>query len=290
MSGDGGHLAITVDVEFFDSAFLFRGRCEDPPDAVRDLGREGVWYVADLLERHDARGTFFVLGEIAERSPDLVAELRQRGHEVASHGYSKSHPDLRSCGDDRLAFEVERSREVLEEATGDRIAGFRAPAFSANDAVLERVADAGYAYDSSVVPCRRIPGFYGGEDHHSWDERASGSDDDRGVTELPIGVEPSVKLPLSGAWMRLLGRRYAEWGIRRHLRARPATVLYVHPWELVDLPRHDEIPRRVYWRTGEYTRETLRRIVAEHANRLAPMTDLRRLVDAPVTARSEGAA
>jgi len=273
---DDGNLVVTVDVEFFDTPFLFRDRAGAAPSAVENCGREGVWFVADLLERHGIRGTFFILGEIGEEDPELVAELADRGHEIASHGYSKSHPDLRECSDDRVSKELTKSKSILEDIIGDSIEGFRAPAFSMDDSVMREVATAEYHYDSSVVPGIPISGFYGtpGAPLGSFaSEEWFGTE---GVTEFPVAVEPRFRLPLSGAWMRLLGRKYTLWGTKRHLRQNGTTVIYIHPWELVDLPRYDVIPKRVYWRTGQYTRETLEQLVSAHSE---SGTTLKQVVD-----------
>jgi hypothetical protein len=134
--------------------------------------------------------------------------------------------------------------------------------------------DVGYSYDSSVVPCRRIPGFYGMPDaphdpflSESWLSTT-------GFVEFPVATAPVFRLPLSGAWMRLLGRRYSLWGIRNHMKHHPVTVLYIHPWELVDLPDFDAIPRRTTWRTGEFVRDTLTELVREHNSHIETLGSL----------------
>jgi peptidoglycan/xylan/chitin deacetylase (PgdA/CDA1 family) len=277
-----------VDLEFFDSAFLFRDRAGFVPEETRDLGVEGVEFVADLLERNGARGTFFVLGEVAEQDPDLIADLADRDHEIASHGYSKSHPDLREIDRNEVERELEASKRILQEVTGTRVKGFRAPAFAMDDSVMDVVAALGYAYDSSVVPSRRIPGFYGSSDAPTEPFPSGEFFSADGVFEYPVSVAPYLKLPLSGAWMRLLGRRYALWGLRGRMRRDPVSVVYVHPWELVDLPRYDVIPNRVYWRTGEYTRRTLESMVSEHAEAITTLEDIPSRADTETEKTAEG--
>lgn len=267
MAPDPPRLALTVDLEFYDTVYGFSDDRPEPTPESRDLGVEGVEFVASLLEAHDVRGTFFVLGEIAEERPDMVADLAGRGHEVASHGYSKSHPDLRAQSREVVVEELESSKAILEDVTGESVEGFRAPAFSQDDDVLAALADVGYHYDSSVVPGRSIPGFYGVPDapHTPYTvEPATASD----LVELPVSVAPWVRLPISGAWMRLLGRRYARWGVRRRLARDGYAMVYVHPWELVDVPHVEGIPRRVSFRTGAHARRTLESIVEAHADAL----------------------
>jgi polysaccharide deacetylase family protein (PEP-CTERM system associated) len=267
-------LAVTIDLEFFDTVFLFRGRNQHVPEGVEEIGVDGVAFIADLLEDHGCRGTFFVLGEVAEQRPELIADLASRGHEIASHGYSKAHPDLRTMDREAVSEEVVPAREILEDVTGQEIVGYRAPAFAMDEDVLSVVRDAGHEYDSSLVPSRRIPGFYGTADaprHPFPAEEWYGVD---GITEFPVTVAPYVRLPLSGAWLRLLGRRYALWGLSKAMETGAPLTTYIHPWEFADVPNFDAVPRRVPWRTGAYTRQTFEAIVERYADRIAPMSEV----------------
>lgn len=272
-------LAITVDLEFVDSAFLFRGRNECAPAGTGEMGLNGVEFIADLLERHGCRGTFFILGEVAENRPELVADLANRGHEIASHGYSKSHPDLRELRRSDVHEEVVSAKEILEDIVGDDIAGYRAPAFAMDEDVLSVVRDAGFAYDSSLVPSRRIPGFYGDADAPKLPFEATEWYGVGGISEFPITVAPLVGLPVSGAWIRLLGRMYALWGLSKAMNAYPAVTTYIHPWEFIDVPQFDELPRRVPWRTGEYVRASFEQLIARYSDQIAPMGEVLREYD-----------
>lgn len=273
-------LAITVDVEFFDSPFLFRDRAPDRiPNEARTMGIEGLKFIANLLERHGARGTFFTLGEVAQQVPETIADLTKRGHEIASHGYSKSHPDLRERSRGTVREELDKSKRAIENVTDEPVEGFRAPAFAINDEVLEVVHDVGYTYDSSVVPGRHIPGFYGTPNAPQNPFHSDRWFSTPGVFEFPTATAPYFRLPISGAWMRLLGRRYVLWGVRNHMKRHSVTVLYVHPWELVDVPQYDPIPRRVAWRTGPYTRKILQTLVRKHAPHIRTVGSLQNNFD-----------
>jgi peptidoglycan/xylan/chitin deacetylase (PgdA/CDA1 family) len=214
----------------------------------------------DVLADHDATATFFVVGEIAEENPDVIAEMDECGHEVASHTHT--HRLLSSLDADAQTAELERSRDAIRAATGQEIEGFRAPAFDVPTGLIGRLAETGYSYDSSIVPARRIPGWYGGT--HSMTTPGSttafisGSPD---LGELPISVMPHLRLPLSGAWTRLLGRRYTQVGMEAVARNGGTPVLYFHPWEFVDLPAIEGVPRRVTWRTGSWLRDTIQRLL-----------------------------
>jgi peptidoglycan/xylan/chitin deacetylase (PgdA/CDA1 family) len=236
------------------------------------MGLDGVEFIAELLERHDCRGTFFILGEIAEQRPELVADLAVRGHEIASHGYSKSHPDLRELSRAAVREEVVSAKDILEGIVDTELAGYRAPAFAMDEDVLSVVRDAGFEYDSSLVPSRRIPGFYGDADAPKLPFEATSWYGVDGITEFPITVAPFVGLPVSGAWMRLLGRTYALWGLSKAMDRHPVATTYVHPWEFIDVPHFDEIPRRIPWRTGEYMRDAFERIVSRYSEQIGPMS------------------
>jgi hypothetical protein len=127
------------------------------------------------------------------------------------------------------------------------------------------LAEEGYEYDSSVVPCRSIPGWYGGEFETEEPSPAREIDPDApaGIAEVPVSVMPGVRLPLTGTWLRFFGVNYTILGMRLLARRGISPVLYIHPWELVDLPAVNGIPKRVYVRTGDYMRQAVRRILAE---------------------------
>src|SRR5260221_1962841 len=109
----------------------------------------------DLLKRHDVKATFFVLGWIAERQPELVAEISRQGHEIANYGYA--HRDVQQMTRDEFRADARRSRDLLEIASGRRVLAFRIPQglTSPEDLwVLDILAEEGYVYDSSVVAYR----------------------------------------------------------------------------------------------------------------------------------------
>ncbi|MCF8107698.1 MAG: DUF3473 domain-containing protein [Desulfohalobiaceae bacterium] len=194
------------------------------------------------------KATFFVLGWIARRCPGLVREIRERGHEVASHGDGHLLCSDMSCSD--LDRDLQKSKALLEDLCGREVAGYRAPSFSVSEKVLDRIRQAGYRYDSSY-------------NSFALHERY-GKVDFRNAT-LGSGVALKVKdgffeLPLSnlslqrrtipwggGGYFRLLPSGLFTWGVRRILQAKGAYVFYMHPWEFD--PGQPRV-REVSWQLG----------------------------------------
>jgi polysaccharide deacetylase family protein (PEP-CTERM system associated) len=115
----------------------------------------------DLFDRHQASVTCFFLGWVARKFPRLVTEARRRGHEVASHGYA--HRLAYQMSPQEFREDALRARRLLEDIAGCRVIGFRCPGFSVTSRlpwVFQMLVEAGYGYDSSVFPARRLHGGY----------------------------------------------------------------------------------------------------------------------------------
>jgi peptidoglycan/xylan/chitin deacetylase (PgdA/CDA1 family) len=252
--------AVSIDFELFRHTPAFRSANETLTDET--LGLEAVNSLLTAFDSADATATFFVVSEIAEGHPAVIKRIAAAGHEIASHTHS--HRLLTDISVDERRYELRRSREILESTTGQSVRGFRAPAFALPEGYFTALAAAGYDYDSSINPCRAIPGWYGGEHDIQRATAATAVDPTApaDLTELPIAVSPYVRLPVSGAWTRLLGRQYTLWGTQAVADRGVSPVLYFHPWEFVNLPDIAGVPRRVTWRTGEWMCETLDRILS----------------------------
>jgi peptidoglycan/xylan/chitin deacetylase (PgdA/CDA1 family) len=249
----------SVDFELFDHTPAYRAA--KGATTREGVGLAGGEFLLDVLDETDATATYFVVSEVAQRHPDAVTALADAGHEIASHTHT--HRLLTDLDADERRTELTESRQVLQSVTGERVTGFRAPAFDIPDDHFAALADAGYEYDSSIVSCRRIPGWYGGEHdlHRPSPATAVDPTAPETVTELPAGVMPWVRLPLTGTWLRFFGPRYTVAGMKLLASRGIAPVLYVHPWELVDLPAVDGVPKRVYFRTGAWMRRAVEYIL-----------------------------
>jgi polysaccharide deacetylase family protein (PEP-CTERM system associated) len=231
--------AMTVDVEdyFQVSAFdaaVSRASWDSRPSRVcRNTER-----LLDVFAASNVRATFFVLGWVAERFPQLVRRIVGEGHELASHGYE--HRLVYSQTSRAFRDDLRRARAALESAGGCPVLGYRAPSYSivrkslwALDVLIEE----GYLYDSSIYPVRHDR--YGIPD---WPRevhqitRPGGS-----IWELPGSTirVAGTNLPIGGGgYFRLLPYGWTRHGIRRLNAASQPAIFYLHPWEIdPDQPR-----------------------------------------------------
>lgn len=181
--------------------------------------------LAFLAERQ-AVGTFFVVGDVAERTPELVREIAGQGHEIASHAH-RHHP-LPSHRDGSYARVLAGSRKLLEDLAGRPVLGFRAPQFSlvpTSAWALDALLDAGFTYSSSIVPAKGIGYSWPGApaEPFLWEN---------GLLELPcpVGRVALFRLPfLGGMYLRYL----PPWRLRQASRSRSTDVVwtYCHPYD-----------------------------------------------------------
>jgi polysaccharide deacetylase family protein (PEP-CTERM system associated) len=215
-------------------------------DALPSRVRSATERLLDLFERTGSRATFFVLGWVAERHPELLRAIAGRGHEVACHGYG--HELVYEQGPERFRDDLRRARAVIEAAVGERLRGYRAPSFSITRRslwALRILAEEGFGYDSSIFPIRHhrygIPGF-------PVQPLRLDLGDGLALREFPLTALRlgPITLPLAGgAYLRFLPPPLFRWGVGRLVRAGRPTVLYLHPWEV-----DPEQPRQaVGWRT-----------------------------------------
>jgi polysaccharide deacetylase family protein (PEP-CTERM system associated) len=269
--------AFSVDLEEyfqvanFDHCVDRRRWSELPSRAVAQTHR-----ILDLCDQTGTRATFFALGWVAERQPDLLREIAARGHEIACHGYG--HELLYEIGPERFREDVKRGRAVIEDAIGARVEGYRAPSFSITERslwALEILAEQGFRFDSSIFPVRHHR--YGIPDFPREPVRLvlpSG----RSIVEFPLTTLAwgPLRLPVAGGgYLRLLPFALLRWGIGRVVASERPTVLYVHNWEIdPDQPRQpvSALVRFNHYHNLERVEGRLRQLLARA--RYAPLRDV----------------
>lgn len=186
----------------------------------------------EMLDRHGARGTFFVLGWIAAHRPEIVRAISAAGHEIASHGYW--HERVTALDRDAFRKDVRSSKQILEDLIGAEIVGYRAPSFSivpgwewAFDILIEE----GYRYDSSLFPIRRRGYGYPNSPHVPHLIRRAGGQ----IAEFPLATTNILGYPIPAAGGGYL-RQFPLAIIRRAFREASdrgeQATFYIHPWEI----------------------------------------------------------
>jgi len=240
--------ALTIDVEDYFQVSAFA-----PYIARADWDRRecrvehNVERILALLDEHDISATFFTLGWIAERYPQLVRRIASHGHEVASHGYG--HERASDLDEAAFSSDVRRAKGVLEDLIGSAVLGYRAPSFSigpANLWALDSLARTGHRYSSSIYPIRHD--HYGMPDAPRFVHQAVD-----GLIEIPITTLRlfNRNLPSSGGgYFRLLPYALSRWMLRRVNEVdRQSAVFYFHPWEIdPGQPRIAGIDRKTRFR------------------------------------------
>jgi len=253
--------------------------------------------ILDMLDAGGVKATFFVLGWVAERAPELVKEIARRGHEVASHGYG--HRRVSTQTRQEFRADIRRSKALIENLTGSPVHGYRAPSYSISRKVLwafDELLDAGYCYDSSVFPVRHD--LYGIPDWPShpfrvvkgnggWEPSATAPDSEDGITgQMPSILEMPIttltlggrNIPIAGGgYFRFFPYAFTRWGLRRiNRREKRSFIFYLHPWEMdPDQPRMAGAPAKSRFRhylNLHQTEERFRRLLGEF--RFTPVMDL----------------
>ena len=223
--------ALTIDVEdyFQVSAFAPYIR-RDEWDTRECRVERNVGRILELLSQQDIKATFFTLGWLAERYPQLVRAIVAGGHELASHGYGHERASDLSC--DAFTQDVTRAKKLLEDLGGQPVLGYRAPSFSIGTANLwafDVLAETGHQYSSSVYPIKHD--HYGMPDSPRFAYRLA-----NGLLEVPVTTLRVMNrnLPSSGGgYFRLLPYALSRWMLRKVNREdRESAVFYFHPWEI----------------------------------------------------------
>jgi polysaccharide deacetylase family protein (PEP-CTERM system associated) len=222
----------TVDVEeYFQVLALEPYIARSQWDSIPRRLEIGLRVLLDLLSGHQTHATFFVLGWIAERNRELVREIAERGHEIASHG--SNHERVTTLTRDEFRESVRSSKNILESITGRAVVGYRAPNFSivrGGEWALEMLLEEGYRYDSSLFPGRERFALAGGErDPHSL-RLPSGT-----LQEVPpatIQIGRAVLPAGGGAYLRHLPYAFVRAALKSAERRGVPATFYIHPWEL----------------------------------------------------------
>jgi polysaccharide deacetylase family protein (PEP-CTERM system associated) len=191
-----------------------------------------------LFEKYKVEATFFSLGYIAERHPELIEEIKSKGHEISSHGYA--HTSVKNMTKESFESDLIKSLAILRKVSGEKILGFRAPFFSINKQCLWAfdIMKRYLLYDSSLFPVKFHYGlseapqrFYRVSDKEPLIEDANGRFIEVPMTTLRL---PGIgNLPVAGGiYMRFLPYLLVKIAIQKFNNSGFPAIFYIHPKDL----------------------------------------------------------
>jgi polysaccharide deacetylase family protein (PEP-CTERM system associated) len=221
--------AMSVDVEDFFQVSAFEAYVDkDQWSTIPCRVEANVDRILQLFDTKNVKATFFTLGWIAQRYPEMVCRIVAEGHELASHGWE--HIRVNTQSRDEFANDVIKTRSFLEDLAGQQVLGYRAASYSIGEDnlwALDVLADAGYKYSSSIAPIKHD--LYGMPNAPRFMFNAAS---DR-LLEVPITTIPILGKNINcagGGWFRLFPYRFSRWAIEQINKESQSSVFYFHPW------------------------------------------------------------
>ena len=223
--------ALTVDIEDYFHVSAFENVINKSDWNSLELRVEKNTYrLLELFEQKQAKCTFFTLGWVAERCPNLIKAIVDQGHELASHGYA--HERTTELTQAQFIADVSKSKQILEDTSGQAVVGYRAPSFSVNDSntwVYEKLVELGFEYSSSTYPIEHD--LYGVPDWPRFKYQR-----EEGIIEIPIptvrknGINTGIG---GGGYFRLYPYWLSKRRIDKYLQSEQQPYsFYFHPWEI----------------------------------------------------------
>jgi polysaccharide deacetylase family protein (PEP-CTERM system associated) len=255
--------ALTIDLEDWYQGLTSTSPRIDQWPEYEDRVVGNTRRILEILGQAEVKATFFVLGYVADQFPNLIRKVADDGHEIALHSYYHQH--VHRLTPEQFRKDVVRGLEAVEQASGKKVIGFRAPMFSINGTAswaLQELCDMGFHYDSSIFPIRNF--YYGNPNAPQYPyQPIEGSF----FTEFPLATVRffGFNWPIGGGfYVRSLPYAIIRAGIRHLNRLGQPAVMYLHPWEL-DLAQH-------------YDQVTFRERITHYHGRASLEKKLRRLI------------
>jgi polysaccharide deacetylase family protein (PEP-CTERM system associated) len=227
--------AITVDVEDYYQVSAFNKQVTKADwEGYESRVYDNTQRILKIFDDNNIKGTFFVLGWVAERNKKLIKEINDLGHEVACHGYS--HDLVYNQTPDKFLDETRQSKAIIEDIIGSAIKGYRAASYSITGKslwALDILSECGFTYDSSIFPI--VHDRYGIPGAKTRPHRLT-TDKGNEIVEFPLSTVGIMKrrLPVSGGgYFRLFPYWLSKAGLNRvNQNDRMPFIFYMHPWEI----------------------------------------------------------
>lgn len=245
--------AFSVDVEEYFQVEAFSDLIEKRDwEKIPRRAEEQTKRILELLDSFQVRGTFFVLGWLAERNPKLIRKIHDAGHEIASHGFE--HKMVSNMTPAEFRKDIRESKTILEEITKNEVYGYRAPTFSIVEKTswaYEILLEEGYRYSSSVFPIYH--------DRYGWpgfgqEPKRMGSNGKGEIWEIPmsVGTIGPFRIPFGGGGYLRLYPLFLTRALFGSLEKEgKSAMLYMHPWELDTA--HPRVQAPLFRRLRHYT-------------------------------------
>lgn len=242
--------AMTVDVEDYFQVSAFESHiARNQWDSLPHRVEQNTHRILDLFDQHQVKATFFTLGWVAERYPQLVKRIVSDGHELASHGYQ--HTRVTEQTPEQFRQDLRISRQILEDISGMAVVGYRAASYSIgakNLWALEVLQDEGFQYSSSIYPVKHdLYGMPGAP------RFAFRPDNAPNLLEIPITTLKILdrNLPCGGGgFFRLYPYQVSKWAYRYvNSHEKQSGIFYFHPWEIdPEQPRQHNLSLKTRFR------------------------------------------
>ncbi len=242
--------AMTVDVEDYFQVSAFESYVsKDSWDTIPHRVEKNTNRILDLFNEHQVKATFFTLGWVAERYPDLVKRIVKDGHELACHGYEHIRVTEQTKGEFRK--DVSKTKKILEDLSGQEIKGYRAASYSIGEKnlwALDVLNNEGFKYSSSIYPVKHD--LYGmpGAPRYIYEpiEQAD-------FKEIPISTLRVLEKNYpcgGGGFFRLYPYYFSKWAFSRiNQQEQQSGIFYFHPWEIdPDQPKQNGLPFKTKFR------------------------------------------
>jgi len=225
--------AMTVDVEDYFQVSAFEPYiAKQQWDTLPHRVEKNTHRILDIFETNGIKATFFTLGWVAERYPDLVGRIIKDGHELACHGYE--HIRVTEQTPEQFRKDVYKSKKILEALSGKEVKGYRAASYSIgakNLWALDVLQEEGFKYSSSIYPVKHD--LYGMPDAPRFMYEPIDSQDFKEIpiTTLRFG---SKNIPCGGGgFFRFYPYAFSKWAFNRvNNKEKQAGIFYFHPWEI----------------------------------------------------------
>lgn len=265
--------ALTIDFEdWYQGLEIPYSEWDKYEDRIGAVGRK----LLRILDEEKTKATFFMLGYVAEKHPRLVKEIKSAGHEIGTHGFS--HTLIYTQKPEVFRSEMERAIGFLEDLTGEKVIGHRAPFFSITKEslwALDILGELGIRYDSSIFPVLNYRYGISGAPRFPYQIKRENYE----FTEFPVSTLklPGVTLPISGgAYFRIYPYQMTKQALKAVNRSGNPVTFYLHPWELDPEHPRIKVPRRIaglthYFNLGA-TERRFRKLLRDF--RFAPMKEV----------------